>query len=159
MSEGFPSVRTPNVDATALRPIGRKYREGRRLRRDKADQRQALSGLCLPAGDHFEPATPEERRRLSGIDHLTNQDIDHDKSGWSKRSFQVGPGDYNDAFTIDVHGHFQISVSDLGAANGDRILSINLLRPGYAPQEIWSVDQRYGIVNRAAYQHIFQDRE
>jgi hypothetical protein len=47
----------------------------------------ALEGLCFWAGDHFEPATQEERRGFNGVDGLTEKDFD---SGWSSRAFGVG---------------------------------------------------------------------
>ncbi len=118
-----------------------------------------LGGLCRWAGDHFEPATPEEQRRLDGIGHLTNRDIAHVDNGWSKRSVQVGPGDSDDAFTIEVGNDFRLSPSDLGGKNGDRILSINLLRPGHGPEKIWDVDLRSGRISRTEYQHVFQAPE
>jgi hypothetical protein len=72
-----------------------------------------LGGLCRWAGDHFEPATREERHRLDGINHLTNKDIDHAEDGRSKHSFTLGPGDINDTFRIDVDHSFTLSLSDL----------------------------------------------
>jgi hypothetical protein len=116
-------------------------------------------GLCRWAGDHFEPATPEERQRLDDIGRLTNKDIENRADGWSKRSFQVGPGDPDDMFTIEVGNRFRLSTSDLAAKNGDRILSIDLLRSGHSPERIWDVDQRYGRVSGAEYQRVFQDRD
>jgi hypothetical protein len=118
-----------------------------------------LGGLCRWAGDHFEPATPEERQRLDDIGHLTNKDIDHGENGWSKRSFQVGPGDSDNMFTIEVGNRFRLSASDLGAKNGDRILSIDLLRAGHGPERIWDVDQRYGRVSGSEYQRVFEARD
>lgn len=54
----------------------------------------ALGGLCRWAGDHFERATQEERRRLDGISRLTVLDIDNGENGWSKRGFPNGLTDY-----------------------------------------------------------------
>jgi hypothetical protein len=116
----------------------------------------ARGGLCRWAGDHFEPATPEERQRLDNIGHLTNKDIDHGENGWSKRSFQVEPGDPNDTLTIEVSNNFRLSASDLGAKNGDRILSINLLKSGNAPEKIWEVNLHWGKVSKAEYERVFQ---
>ena len=103
-----------------------------------------LGGLCWWAGDHFEPATPGEQQRLDGIGHLTGQDIPQGVNGWFKRSFQVGPGDIDDAFTIEVGGKFKLTASDRGGKNGDRILSINLLRPGHHPEKVWDADLLLG---------------
>ncbi len=41
-----------------------------------------IGGLCWWAGDHFEPATPEERQRLDGLNHLRN-DAYSNQAGWS----------------------------------------------------------------------------
>jgi hypothetical protein len=119
----------------------------------------ALGGLCRWSGDHFEPVTPEERRRLDDIGDLSNKDIDHGASGWSKRSFQVEPGDSDDAFTIEAGNHLSLSVSDMSAVNGNRVLSISLLRRGRAPEKIWQVELRYGKVSKAEYLRVFQNRE
>jgi hypothetical protein len=114
-----------------------------------------LGGLCRWAGDHFQPASPEEQRRLGGIDHLTNQDIPNGNDGWFKRSFQAGPVDSDAEFTLAEGVTFRLSASDLTAKNGDRILSINLLRPGHASEKIWDVELRVGRVSKAEYQRIF----
>jgi len=118
-----------------------------------------LGGLCLWAGDRFEPATPEERQRFDDIGRLTNKDIENRADGWSKRSFQVGPGDSDDMFTIEVSNRFRLSASDRAGQNGDRILSINLQRPDRSSEKIWDVDQRWGTVNKKEYRHVFQDPE
>ena len=118
-----------------------------------------LGGLCRWAGDHFEPATPEERHKFDGINHLTNKDVDHTEDGWSKHSFAVGPGDINDTFRIDVGQRFTISLSDQAAKDGDRAFSIDLLRPGHAPERIWNRDLHWGRVSKEEYQRVFADRE
>jgi hypothetical protein len=59
-------------------------------------------GLCWWAGDHFEKATDEERRRLDGIKRLTTTDF----SGvWSRRVFVAGPAHSN--FTAAVGDQFK----------------------------------------------------
>lgn len=117
----------------------------------------ARGGLCRWVGDHFEPATASERQRLDEIAHLTNKDVDHGENGWSKRSFQVSPGDSDDTFTVEVGNYFRLSASDLGAKNGDRILSINLLRSGHAAEKIWDAHLHWGMVNKAEYEHVFRN--
>ena len=119
----------------------------------------ALGGLCRWVGDRFEPATPEERQRLDGINHLTNKDIDHGENGWSKHSFGIEPGNLDSSFTIEVGNNFKLSLNDLAAKTGDRTFSINLLRPGHAPEMIWNRDLHWGRVSKTEYNHAFHDRE
>jgi hypothetical protein len=57
----------------------------------------ACGGLCIWAGDHFDPAPQEERRGFNGIGFLTMRDFEN-KNGWSKRRFGDNSTDSN--FTI-----------------------------------------------------------
>ena len=114
-----------------------------------------LGGLCRWAGDHFEPATAEERQRLDGIEHLTGKDIDHSENGWSKHSFAVGPGDIDDTFTIEVGNKFRILLSDIASGIGGRSFSIDLVRPGHPRERLWTRDLHWGMVSKAQYKHVF----
>jgi hypothetical protein len=118
----------------------------------------ALGGLCSWQGDRFAPATPEERQRLDGIRHLTNQDIEHGPNGWSKRSFSVGPDDASGSFTVDAGKNFRISVNSQPNDTSDRNLSIYLLRPGHTRERIWNVNLHWGRVSKSEYEHVFEGR-
>ena len=117
-----------------------------------------LNGLCRWAGDHFERATEDERRRLDSTKRLTSKDIDNDESGWSRRHFETRPSD--DKFTIKVGDEFEIVVNNVAvkrSAHGT--LSIDLLRPGRSPERIWDLDLPPEEISRKEYHHIFQNRE
>lgn len=115
----------------------------------------AVGGLCRWAGDHFEPATQEERRRLDGINRLTVSNIDHDDMGWSKRG--LGGGLQDNRFTIDVGDKFQLSITSLAERNDTNgAVSIDVLRPGQPPKRIWDFQARRGMVSWAEYKLTFR---
>jgi hypothetical protein len=115
----------------------------------------ALGGLCVWAGDQFEPATPEERRRLEGINHLTSKAIVNGEGGWSKRGFGVGPGGSSVTLTIQVANPFGLSVSESAAIIGPRTVSIDVQHAGRARERIWSSTLRWWFVDRTEYQRVF----
>ena len=115
-----------------------------------------LDGLCRWAGDHFERATQEERQRLYGIKSLTRKDFENDKDGWSRRQFRAGSTDRK--FTIKVGDKFELSVNNIGVNGTENgTVSIDLLRPGKAPERIKDFYRRERKVSRTEYQHAFQD--
>jgi hypothetical protein len=118
-----------------------------------------LGGLSRWTGDHFESVTQEDRQRLDGINHLTNGDIDHGANGWSKHSFGVEPGNLYSSFTIEVGNDFKLRLNDQPASMGSRTFSIDVLRPGRAPERIWNRNLHWDIVSRAEYQHTFYGGE
>lgn len=117
-----------------------------------------LGGLCRWSGDHFERASQEERQRLDGIKRLTRGDFENDKSGWSRREFGAGPT--NRKFIIKVGDKFELSVNNLGVNGTENgTVSIDLLRPGKAPERIGDFYRREGKVSRTEYKQAFQDPE
>jgi hypothetical protein len=111
-----------------------------------------LGGLCFWAADHFEPASPEQRRGFNGINGLTQKDFD---IGWASREFTVGSGDVDDVSTINVGSAFRLVLSDLGSKDADRTLTVDLLRPGQRAARIWSVDLHWGRIRGMEYRRIF----
>jgi hypothetical protein len=116
----------------------------------------ALGGLCSWAGDHFEPATQEERRGFNGIDGLTEKDFD---SGWYSRGFGVGPGYSRLTLTVETPDSSGLSVNSAEAAAWHSSLSINVLRPRHPPERIWNRGLRWGIVRPSEYRLAFQNPE
>ena len=107
-----------------------------------------LDGLCRWAGDHFEPATPEERRRLDGINRLAKGETDKGENGWSKRQFGAGPADLR--LTIDVGDNFRLSVNNVGTPGTQNgVVSIDLLRPGKPLEKIGEFNPRVARVTKA----------
>jgi hypothetical protein len=112
-------------------------------------------GLCWWAGDHFEKATEEEKRRLNGISRLTSTDFENNEQGWSRRGFGAGPG--SPPFTINVDSKFQISATNVGRGTDAGSVSIDLLRPGKAPERIGTFEARRRWVSKGEYRHAFLD--
>jgi hypothetical protein len=109
--------------------------------------------LCWWAGDHFEAATEEEKRRLNDVYSLTRNDYDgHD--GWSRRSFVAAPPGHE--FSIDVGAKFQILVKDV-AEDGTKsaYVSIDLLRPGRPSERVATFRARTGRISGAEYKRMF----
>ena len=71
-----------------------------------------------------------------------------------------GPAPRDSRFTINVGDKLRLSISSL-AVNETRhgTVSIDLLRPGNAPERIWDLDVLPGRVSRTDYRHAFQGRE
>jgi hypothetical protein len=148
-----PSKFTPlegRVYAFYPKLIGRFMYDGHMVGKDMDD------GLGWWAGDHFEKATEEERRRLDGIKQLTTMDFDNDASGWSRRALVDGR-DYRD-FSVDVGDHFRILVNEFAKGAGNNTTSIELVRPERAPETIGNFRTYRGPVSRTEYKRIFQDR-
>lgn len=119
----------------------------------------ARGGLCWWAGDHFQPATEEERLRggPGGLNILTSGPLD-DKNGWSRRYLAAVE---NSQFTISTSEKIEVSVSNVALHSGfpENTLSVQILRSGMAPQTIWNVAGRSGErVSRTEYWHIFRAR-
>jgi hypothetical protein len=114
-------------------------------------------GLCWWAGDHFEKASTEERKRFDGISRLTTGDFENDAEGWSRRGFGRTPSGTSE---VSVGDQFKLLVNTVKVegANLDAI-SIDLQRPGKAPERIGAFKAREGSVSRAEYLHAFRDPE
>jgi hypothetical protein len=119
----------------------------------------SLGGLCRWEGDHFASATPAEKDKFEGINHLTNNNIYPSVNGWSKRLFHVGPIDIDDTFQIDVGQDFRLVLSDLSGQNEDRIFSVDLQRPGKPTERIWSRNITWGRISKVKYQRVFGQAE
>ncbi len=112
-----------------------------------------IGGLCRWAGDHFERATGEEQRKLDGINRLIQREIDNEK-GWSKHGLGPAPVDYK--FTIKADDKFELSVSNVVAKKyGYGAVSVDLLRPGQAPERIWYLGGDPRRVSKAEYERVF----
>jgi hypothetical protein len=116
-----------------------------------------LYGLCWWSGDHFEKAPEEERQRFDGISRLTTGDFENDADGWSRRGF--GAPSYG-TLEIGVGDQFKVLVNTVKLEGTDLgTVSINLQRPGRAPDRIAEFEAREGSVSRAEYRHAFRDPE
>jgi hypothetical protein len=111
-------------------------------------------GLCRWNNDHFERATDDERRRLDGINRLTQNDFEGDKNGWSRREFGAGPADRR--FTVHVGDKLSLSISTVAKGVERSTVSIDLLRPGKAPERIGIFDAHDGTVSKEEYDRVFR---
>jgi hypothetical protein len=106
-----------------------------------------IGGLCWWAGDHFEPASQEERHRLDGISHL-GADLNADESGWSRGMVMPGRSvaiSLDDNSEISAYGEESIG-----------LFSIEMRKQGSEPSSIFSLATRSGLVSRGEYKHAFQ---
>jgi hypothetical protein len=147
-----PSKFTPlegRIYAFYPKLIGHFMQDGHQVGNDMND------GLGWWAGDHFEKATEEERRRLDGIKRLTTTDFSNDANGWSRRVLVEGRD--NRSFSVDVGDHFRILVNGFAEGAGNNTTSIELVRPGRAPETIGNFSTRQGMVSRSEYTHTFRE--
>jgi hypothetical protein len=109
--------------------------------------------LCWWAGDHFEKANIEERRRLDGVKRLTMGDYGNDENGWSRR--EVGAGHDNLQYTIDVGNKLRLVMNNVTTGLEHSTFSIELRRTGKVSERIGSFFAREGRVSTAEYQQVF----
>ena len=96
--------------------------------------------------------------RFGPENHLTTGDFASDASGWSRHGFATGSVDRT--FTVEVDNQFRILVGNTGVGNrGDRMLSIDLLRPGSAAVRIAAFEERHRQISGAEYRRPFRDPE
>ena len=111
--------------------------------------------LCKWVGSHFDPATVEEQHKFGGVDHLLRGEIgDNSVNGWFRRSTDPAPGDH---LSINVGGKFSILVENKATNKlSYPDISIELIRPGQAPVNLWHVDGTPRIVSEKEYEAAFQ---
>ncbi len=105
--------------------------------------------LCKWTGANYGPSTRGEQQEFDGINHLS-PDRDTEINGWSKRF--VGP-----TLSADLGKGMTISVKREGDTTDPRNnVSIDLLRPGQAPQRLWYIDRHPRNVSKSDYEKLFQ---
>jgi hypothetical protein len=115
----------------------------------------ALAGLSRWAGNHFEPATQEERQGLDGTNRLIAREMDN-MNGWNKRGIGTSPLDHK--LTIAVGNGFSLSVNNV-AVRGTGSLSIDLLKAGKAPERMWNLSGSSRRVNKTEYERAFRESQ
>jgi hypothetical protein len=110
--------------------------------------------LCKWAGKDFKPATAEEAREIGGIDRLVRGPIgDEPINGWTYQSLIPEPGAQ---FTVDIGGKFSLLVKNKAQEKlANAIISVDLLRPGRQPENLYDVDGTPHRVSRKQYERIF----
>jgi hypothetical protein len=111
-------------------------------------------GLCTWAGDHFEKASEDERRRLKGISRLTDADFERNENGWSRRSFGARSG----SFAISAGGKFRLLVTSVAKGTEKSAVTVDFLRPGEMPQRLGTYEAQEGRVSKVEYERTFTER-
>lgn len=113
-----------------------------------------LNGLCKWNGNRFEAASPDEQRRLDGINQLTALEIEK-ANGWSKRVF---PG-FGRQITANIGGSVSVRVKNEAQSIKEQPrYSVDVLRPAAEPERILYIDETPRMVSRSAYKHAFWER-
>jgi hypothetical protein len=112
--------------------------------------------LCKWAGNSFEPATEEEQRRLDGVNRLVRGSMDNQiVNGWHVRQSFRSPGDH---FEVEVGKNLAISVRNHATdVRAYPWVSVDLLRPGKAPENLYNVDGTPRRVSKSEYQSVFSN--
>jgi len=106
--------------------------------------------LCKWTEKGFEVASPEDARRI-GTDNLHIGSLD-DKvvNGWATHQLKFAPGDH---FEIQFGQGLTISVRNLSEKDwAYPQVSVDLLRAGQAPENLYHADAKPRVVSRADYQ-------
>lgn len=112
--------------------------------------------LCRWTGTHFEAATPEEEQKLGGDNFPSPADFT-DLKGWSRRGIGSVTGDHR--LSVELGKELTLLVKDGNVYSSPYdSASIELLRPGSAPEELWHVDGRPRRVTEADYKQLFRAR-
>jgi hypothetical protein len=109
--------------------------------------------LCKWTGNRFVSATDEEQRRLDGVNLLIRGETNnHIVNGWNEHFAPRLPGDQ---FEFPI-GNVQISVKNRATnVRAYPNVSIDLLRPDQAPENIYTVDETPRRVSKSGYQRAF----
>jgi hypothetical protein len=105
------------------------------------------------SGTHFEQASVEEQRRYNGTSHLSALDFTS-SDGWSRRYGILNRLEEQTSFPLELNGKsltLVVSRQDHG-----REVTVNLLRPDRAAEEIWHLDQQPRKITEAEYRQLFQ---
>jgi hypothetical protein len=102
------------------------------------------------SGTQFEPGTQEE---LCGFDPMKEAQRSFrfdDVDGWSMREYALSRVTY----PLILKGQ-PMSIVSSGRGQPRSEGSVELIRPGKPPLEIWRLDERPHIVSKAEYEHMF----
>jgi len=104
------------------------------------------------AGTHFEKASIEEQTRLNGIQGLSKKEFT-DVNGWSGRYSVTSK--IKEQFPLPVSGALiTLEVTTLNLTDGE--VSVDLRRPGTAPETIFRRSGRPHRVSASEYARVFR---
>jgi hypothetical protein len=111
--------------------------------------------LCKWSGDRFRPVTEEEQKQVGGLEALNPDPVKNPMNGWSARRFPYSPGE---RFEIEVGKTLTITAKNNSSdARGNPNISVDLLRAGQAPENLYNVDGAVRTVSGNEYKRIFGD--
>jgi hypothetical protein len=111
--------------------------------------------LCKWTESGFVRASPEEEKRIE-IDNLHRGSLDNKLiNGWSTHALKVAPGDH---FEVELGDNLAISVKNHSEIFGFPEVTIDLLRPGKAPENIYRADAKARLVSKTEYQQLLGKR-
>jgi hypothetical protein len=109
--------------------------------------------LCKLIGDHFEPATEEQRVTHDGTSRLFHGDMSGQLvNGWSVREVRRSPGDH---FEIQVGNQYGIHAENHAKDVRYPWVSAELLRPGKSSETLYNVNGTPRRVSRTEYEKLF----
>jgi hypothetical protein len=110
--------------------------------------------LCKWAGDHFDPATEEERRRHGGTNSLFHGDINNQVvNGWSVREIRRLPGD---RFDVNIANKYEIHAENHATnVRAYPWISVELVRSGISSEVLYNVDGNPRTVSKGEYRRLF----
>ncbi|MGB0038072.1 MAG: hypothetical protein WBQ00_04175 [Terriglobales bacterium] len=112
--------------------------------------------VCKWTGTDFKPVDNTEAKRIGGAEGLASRDFTG-VSGWSK--YTLGSAPAGSRSTIKVDELIEISVDHHAQDRfGHSAISVEVMRPGHAPERIWYIDDRPRTVSRAEYERVFGQR-
>ena len=111
--------------------------------------------LCKWTEKGFVRASPEEEKGIE-IDKLHRGSLDNKLiNGWSTHQLKVAPGDH---FEVELDDNLAITVKNGSERFGFPNVTIDLLRPGQVPENLYSADARARRVSRTKYEQLFGKR-
>jgi hypothetical protein len=110
--------------------------------------------FCKWTSKGFKPATKEEERSHGGVDHLVRADeIDLMVNGWHVRHTSRLPGEH---FNVEFGKGLVLSVQNHATEVRYPSFSVDLLRPGQPPENLYNVNGTPHRVSKSEYERIFK---
>jgi hypothetical protein len=112
--------------------------------------------LCKWTGNSFDPVSAEEEKRI-GIGNLYIGSFDNKVvNGWTAHVLRFAPGDH---FEVQLAKDFVIAVRNYSERDwAHPSVTVDVLRPGKAPENLYRVDGRPRLVSKSEYKQVFGKR-
>jgi len=110
------------------------------------------------SGARFEPASPDEERRLAAAMTTMKGGDFSDVNGWSSRCCLIGQSFGETEFTITLAGQ-PLALVATNKLDAGRWKAIDLRRRNQPPERIWYLDERPRRVSRSQYDAFMAGRD